>query len=405
VAENDTPLLVAFAAAQPAAGDALLRAYVSIHVSNPYADYRNRSLWGILGAILLHPVDEEARELVRLVAAGALAPTPVRFGEGLMLAVQAERARLGDTAARDGLARQTAEALAAANALTGKRWQSDSWGHHRRRLAALAESEAVSLGGADAAAHLLDRAASLPFGFAGYQAPASLSLAEANRVCRPGETAAARSALAAAREAAHNIQEPSLCVRTTARVNAMLEQWWPAPDDLAAVVERFAADPHAAEFAPIHHIGEQYERRVGDERLSIPDTIRRAATLAQLARDGFQLPLAALETLNPGVDANAPLQEGTAVRVPDVRFAPLLAARLAAEVLVSPSVDGTRTALLRRLVPSAVDNASALDAVLSRLLLSARATEPGVLDAVAVVAPWAWMEEPTARAAVEFGPA
>ena len=57
----------------------------------------------------------------------------------------------------------------------------------------------------------------------------------------------------------------------------------------------------------------------------------------------------------------------------DWEFVPLLAARFAAEVLASQTLSPQeRSSLIQKLVPLAAPNTTALDTVLSRLLLSAQ---------------------------------
>ncbi len=61
-----------------------------------------------------------------------------------------------------------------------------------------------------------------------------------------------------------------------------------------------------------------------------------------------------------------------------------------------------RECLIRKLVPIATGNPTALDTVLVRVLLAARPDALNVLDAIASVAPSEWLMEPAASAAVEF---
>lgn len=405
IAESDSPVLVAYAVARPGEGNALLQQYIAIHAGNPYSDYRNRSLWGILAAALCHPDDYAARDCARLLVTAALAPTPVRFREALRVTVIGLRARAGVRGASEELETLVEQAREAAAVLEQVRSLSDSWGHHTRRLAALAETHAYVLSRDGEAAEHLDRALALPFGFAGYQAPSSLTLAEANRVCRPDDPATSMRAVEAARRAAHNIQEPGFCARTTARVNAMLECWWDEPlTDLAGIVSRFTGDPYASEFMPLHRVGEEYgERSGGGTRLEIPDAVRGANTLTRIAHDVYHVSAAETRRLNQDFAGDETLREGTMIAVPDPKFAPLLAARFAAEALVQAELTAaTREGLIRKLVPMATGNPSALDTVLARLLLAAGPDSQHVLDAIAAVAPSEWLTEPAASAAVEF---
>jgi hypothetical protein len=210
-----------------------------------------------------------------------------------------------------------------------------------------------------------------------------------------------------ARRAAHNIQEPTFCALRTARVNAMLARWWRAPIvDLPGVIERFVTDPLAPEFAPIHAVGEDYaERVVGPNMMPIPDVMRSAATLRQIADSVYQLPVSALQPLQPEIDPDD-VPPDRQVLIPEPAFAPILAARLSAEALVSPALSQPeRCVCVRRLVPVAAEHPTVMHTVLTRLLLVTLPEESGVLDAVAELAPWDWMQEPSARDATEFGPA
>jgi hypothetical protein len=67
--------------------------------------------------------------------------------------------------------------------------------------------------------------------------------------------------------------------------------------------------------------------------------------------------------------------------MPDPGLAPQLAAHLAALVLAETALPGTeQTRLIQQLVPAAVSNPTALDTVLSRLLLAARIDDLGTLE-------------------------
>jgi hypothetical protein len=171
-AESDAPPLVAFAAAHPDPGDDVLTRYIRVHASNPYAEYRNRSLWGILGAVACHPDAMQARTFVSTLAEAALAPAPVAFREGPRLAMEALRARVGDAGALERFESRVTQARTAAGELSASRLQADSWGYHCRRLAVVAETEALGLGRGERAAALLARARGLPFGFAGFRSSA-----------------------------------------------------------------------------------------------------------------------------------------------------------------------------------------------------------------------------------------
>ena len=295
---------------------------LSIHAANPYADYRNRSLWAILGAVLCHPITDWAREQTALLVTGAFAPARIRFREGFRIAVQCRRAAAGDPAALAEFERAVQGTRDGAAKLRDARWESDAWGNACRRFACLAEAAATALENHALASALLDEAAALPKGFAGYQAPASLTLTEANSIVRSDNLAARDAALEQSLNSAHNVQDPGFCARTTARVNAMKEVWWAGPlASPAAVIDAFVQDPFSRRFAPVHHVGEDFPARPKtDERIAI-DEVTDAGTLVQLAGDVFHVPVSAFERLNPGVPRNAPLGVPT-VAVPDPKFAP-----------------------------------------------------------------------------------
>lgn len=84
--------------------------------------------------------------------------------------------------------------------------------------------------------------------------------------------------------------------------------------------------------------------------------------------------------LNPGWKSGEPLPEGTRIGVSDPAFAPLVAARLAARALVAHSLPtAERVRLIQSMVPVAATNPTALDSVLSRLLLAAKPLDPTAL--------------------------
>ena len=71
------------------------------------------------------------------------------------------------------------------------------------------------------------------------------------------------------------------------------------------------------------------------------------------------------------VGPDTALDEDSEVNVPDPEFAPVLAARFAAEALVAEGLSPeTRSGILQRLVPIVMSNPTALDTVLARLVLS-----------------------------------
>jgi hypothetical protein len=238
---------------------------------------------------------------------------------------------------------------------------------------------------------------------------------------------AINGALDAARRAAHNVQESRFCALTTARMNAIAQRWRPGTiRNLAVTVERFASDPRAPEFAPVHLVGEHYpERSAGLNMLPIPPESLAARSLAEIAHSVYGMPIARLEQLNPGIDPGAPLAPGTGVdihdtadaqvreedeaaapegkvNVSDSGFAPLLAARFAAEVLARRAELGNQAAAhIAKLVPVAASDATALDLVLARLLLIARPDDRAVVERVRACAPDEWMRSPVPNRNIE----
>ncbi len=74
--------------------------------------------------------------------------------------------------------------------------------------------------------------------------------------------------------------------------------------------------------------------------------------------------------------------------MPDPGLAPLLAARLAAEALVATGLTKMQQAdIIRKLVPVATPNATALDSVLTCLMLAESPTDPTILATLAALVP------------------
>jgi len=406
MAQQDGPLLVAFAAAYRDKGTRFFLDYLSVHASYAYVEYRNQSLWHLLDAVVRHPDPQWTHEMVPLLAATALTGSSVQFHEGLLLTVLALRASTGVRGAVEQFNAHLGTALAQAPppGVSYARGEGDAWGMHRRRLAALAELLSQVLDRAPEADALLLRTAELPRGFAGYQAPSSLRLAEAVRVCQPHDAPAVDAAIQTAWEAANNIQDALFCARMTARVNAIARRWWgPASvlsADPAAIAGRLSSAPDGAEFAAMHVVGEDYAERMSEPgKLPIPDWVRQARTLTELAHV-YQRPCTSLRRLNRAPsDVDQPLPDGTLIDIPDPGLTALLAGRMSAEALVSPAVAGPararqRLAMIRGLVPAAVVNPTALDVVLSRFLIAARPTEPATLDTLENLARQALAEGP-----------
>lgn len=165
------------------------------------------------------------------------------------------------------------------------------------------------------------------------------------------------------------IQEGTFCARTTARVNALRERWWPQLAlHVREAIAALRAAPRSACFAALHHVGHRYASRGGPPHsFPLPSRVLNANTLSQRAA-AYQRGLPEFQRLNRDWQPDTPLPDDTVINVPDPGMAPLLAARLAAEVLVTPNLGATeRVVLIRSLVPLAAANPTALDTVLARL--------------------------------------
>jgi hypothetical protein len=376
LAELDGPYLVAHAVADPAKGTAALQRYLSVYTNYNYPEYRFSTLWLLLGFIVRFPRAEcghWVQDAVLRILDAALGGGSVEFDEGLAIAVRAMRARAGDEAARKALELQARQLIDEAMRLKPGRDRegSDVWAHHKRRMLASAQALGWLLGEDALATRLLREAVGLTeSGFAGYQAPACLAVAEAFHVCRNGAPHAAadiETALESAQRAAHNVQDPTFCARMTARVNAMRKNWWQG-FDLEERARRLAEAAHLREFAALHRVGHLYAGRRQDA-LKLPPWTSDDRKLAGLERL-YQRSKADFLRLNGG---DRPLNEGDEVSVPDPGLVPHLAARLAAETLAQAGgapLPPRRLQLLRALVPYAVLSPTALDAVLTRLVLA-----------------------------------
>ena len=394
LAELDGPYLVAHAAADPARGTEALKRYLSVYTNYNYPEYRFSTLWLLLGFVVRFPRAERGQwvqDAVLRILDAALGGGSVEFEQGLAIAVRAMRARAGDEAARQALQQQAGQLIGEAMHLKPGRDRegSDIWAHHKRRMLASAQALGWLLGEDALASQLLREAAGLTeSGFAGYQAPACLAVAEAFHVCRKGAPDAAAdidAALESAQRAAHNVQDPTFCARMTARVHAMRKDWWQG-FDLEERARRLAEAAHLREFAALHRVGHQYPGRRPDA-LKLPPWSSDDRDLAGLERL-YQRSKADFLRLNGG---ERPLAQGDEVSVPDPGLVPHLAARLAAETLAQAGgapLPPPRLQLLRTLVPYAVSSPTALDAVLTRLVLAdaRRVPAPALAEATALEA-------------------
>lgn len=377
--DPDTPLMIEAARQFPMEGGNLLGEYIDQLGANPYSDYRNRALAYLLDQVSTLPDPILAREMAIKVVGAALQPSPVRFSEYLQLSHrQRQLQSIGDLPSRPveselvDRARQLAQqAEIAINVDQANRRDrsTDRWSFLRREMGAVAETlHAVEPGHVETR-RLLDLAARFESGFAGFRVPAFLALVDANSVVRPDDWASQRACLDRARRAAHNIQDPSFCARSTAMVNRA-ERWVDqqrSADELAADVEAFIVSPRrAVEFGALHAVGESFAERNRRDHLSI-DAVTHARTLEQLAHV-FELPIALMERANPGVGRANYLGAGQEVVVPDTAFVPLVATWFSAQVAAAGLDAAEKTRLLCHLVPITLSNPSALDAVLGRLV-------------------------------------
>jgi hypothetical protein len=377
LAEEDGPLLVAYAAAHPGAeGQRWLADYLDLHDKYQYVEYRNGSLWVLLAAVLRHPDPMWVRNLLPRVLTIALSGRQTEFESALPFAVQAWRAQSGASFARETLDARRDQAIREAAALTSERGRSDIWGNHSRTLAALAEAYSRILGEHTIAGDLLRRALALPFGYAGYQAVASLSLAASVHLCDTSDTASVHAAVKQAQRSSQNVQDPMFCARTSSRVRAMTERWFTAQCDPGDAIERLtgSSDFQDASCPALHEIGDVFALRMSHRSISI-EPLRSARTLKQLA-EVYQRPLDEFIALNPPMGPDEELVSGTQVNVPDPDFRPLLASRLAAEALVA-NLPRTRVVqLVQSLVPLAAADPTCMDSCLSRLVLAIAAARP-----------------------------
>jgi len=370
--ERDAPYLVAYAENNKPHGDKYLRQYIAIHTSYNYVQYRNRSLLHLLAAALRASDRQWVQEMTVSLTVAALAGNALEFQEGLPSTLSTLLVERDSTIVdwRRQLLIDESDKLA------HERGEGDSWGFFRRRLGSKAQVYTVLLNAPNVANDLLERARSLPYGFAGFNAPASLFLAEATQICDPANSTLINRFLEAALNSAHNIQDVIFCARSTARVNAMRERWWDsAPSNISDVIQRLTSDPTASEFTALHRVGEEYKNREPPPQSApFPAWFFPGNTLDTLSAI-HQRPVSEFLRVNrqQGWTATDTLPEGTAVNVPDPGFATQLAARFSAEVLRAPSLSPEeRVRLIQQLVPLASLSPTALDTVCSRLILAAQ---------------------------------
>jgi hypothetical protein len=350
--------------------------------------------------VLLHPSDNWVREWSVRLGTTALSPG-VEFREGVGFALLAARANSGDAGARATLDDGRATVVEATDME-----RDDAWSLNRRRVGVLAEVYAwldgeragagllagllsrlwlptIGTGGVTSLAELSPEARQrTQRGFAGFRAPALLSLAETAEIVGIPEVSA--ELVSEALRGAHNVQDPVFCARSTARVETLRRNWSPGVTDLAATVERLRKNPSAAEFATVHRVGEQYEFRDAHPN-DLPASLLEARSCSELSV-AFGRPLADVLRVNGASPetADTPLPVDALALIPDPGFIPLLAARLAATALCSSLSAAQRVSVIQALVPLATANLTALDTVLTRLL-RAGSFDAADLDRIAVV--------------------
>jgi hypothetical protein len=379
----DAPILVNVARDQGGEGTALLDQYIDAHAGYNYVEYRNRSLWFVLHAVLrFHPEQEWVKQRLRKILVAALAGGGVDFREMMPLTALLVREAAIKRDARPEMDNWRSLALTAADRLQAKRGADDSWGNHKRRLTGLLELAGLLINDRPAADALFTRIRALPGGFAGFQAPAYLRLADALRACRMDASGLREGIIEEALRAAHHIQDYHFCARVTARCNA-LKRWHGTPltgAGLAATVRRLASSSGDAEFAADHSVHEEYRYREKNNPDVLPiEDAQRADTLEHLV-EVFQRPAVEFRRLNAQYGLTQTLEANTLVRVPDPGFAPLLAVHLAARTFADDALDDERGALVRALVPVAASNPTALDTLLSYLLIATQPEDPELLE-------------------------
>lgn len=382
-AANDAPILVGLARQFGDDGTAFVDRYIDAHAGYNYVEYRNRSLWYVLTAVLnFHPSQPWVKDRVRRVLMAGLTGGAVDFRELLPFTAELLRDESSGPGSPPALDRLRTLAINTAEALRHTRGADDSWGLHKRRLAGLMELSALLAKDRPGAEVLLQKINELPQGFAGFQAPAWLRLADALLASEVGPPGARHHALEEAVRSAHHILDYHFCARITARCNA-LRRWHQldlSGDQVAETINRLAATPAAAEFAADHFVGEAYRYRDPNSSDVLSVKAAQEANSAQQLAEVFQRPMVDFRLLNPTLDAAETFAVGTRINVPDPGFAPLLAVHLSARAMSDPSLEDRRAELIRSLVPVASVNPTALDTVLSYLLI---AVHPDDADLVA----------------------
>lgn len=397
---GDAPILINSAREYGAEATAIVDAYIDAHAGYNYVEYRNRSLWFLLEAVLRHHPDQGwVRDRLARILEATLAAGGAGFTEMAPIAATALVQRLQPGGATPIIDAVHTAARGAIGTLQTTRGANDSWSIHRRRLTMLMELEtlvrrdAVAASNIFAAIQALERDRFLE-GFAGFRAPAELRLADGLLLCGLPRSDVDRRILMALK-IAHHIQDYHFCARITARCAAMTK-WHQAPlpaAGLVATIRRFVSAPLDVEFAAEHAVGEPFPFRhesdlatgwsyrplVPDDQMLPIAEATNADTLERLA-DVFQRPALEFVRLNPGLGLGAAIPPGTRIHVPDPGLAPVLASHLAARVVADTSLGFDRIRLIRSLLPLAAANETAIDTVLAYLLIVSDPEDSGVLQ-------------------------
>jgi hypothetical protein len=295
IADQDGPVLVAFAKLDPLSNTQYLEQYIEIHAANRYRYYRNRSLLALLKWVLIYPDAGWVLAIVQKIITSALTVTQIDFEECLPLTVLGLKARFGSQSAVNEIEIlkqwlfQDAAGLGPGGGTGGPQAEgrpNDSWSHYQRRACALAEVYALALDRRQDAAGLLQFARQLPKGFAGFRTFSALTLAESTELVSPDERQEIEAALVSAQAASHRIQDYPFCLRATAMVNAMRSHWWKDDINLEAAVDGFSNNQLAEDFCALHTVLEDFSFRYSDpmfQSLPIPETVLKAETLGQIA--------------------------------------------------------------------------------------------------------------------------
>ena len=191
LAQQDAPWLVAQAVLDGVAGRDALDRYLGVFADYGYAEYRQSSCWWLLAAFARFP-DAGSAEWVRdalvAIVETAVGGGSVQFEAAVRVAARAFDAEAGSAVAAAELRNEARRLDDDTAMLKQGREDSDTWGHHKRLLAAHAEALGWLHGDRAIADRLVDQALAIAdSGFAGYQAPACLTLAETLRVLSEGD--------------------------------------------------------------------------------------------------------------------------------------------------------------------------------------------------------------------------